>query len=38
MTDLRAETMPVRDGNGRLAEIVEREDVLARFLLDATRR
>jgi hypothetical protein len=37
MTDLRAETMPVRDNDLRLAGVVEREDVLARFLLDATR-
>ncbi len=37
MTDLSAEAMPVRDKDGRPAGIVEREDVLARFLLDATR-
>lgn len=37
MTDTAADAMSVRDTDGRPAGIVEREDVLARFLLDATR-
>jgi hypothetical protein len=37
LTELRVEAMLVRDTSGRLAGTVEREDVLARFLLDITR-